>query len=151
MCYKDGAKWSATTTETDNNPIVFNVAEADSTTEVNNNLNIVNTAIADSTASVSPTNYSLFNAEALLMLEQFGVTFDGVAPSDDGRLVMRERQTVYYNEQLVRLFADVDGGAWITSAEPGGLFDVHVLRDDNGNITGVNVVPATNEPLTINR
>ena len=133
----------------------LNLAVAGNTTEVDRNSNAsVNVAIADNTTNIASVDNSLFNAEAVITLEQLGLTFYGVIPLEDGRVAMSPWQIIYYYEQLVRLFADVGGGTWITSYiqyGQNGLVDVHVLRDNNGNITGLNVVPATNEPLTITR
>ena len=97
-------------------------------------------ATADNRANDARANDSLFNADALAVLESFGVTFDGVAPSEDGRVLMSERQNIYYRGQLARRFSDVGGATWITSYTQGGLIDIHVLRDESGAITGVHVV-----------
>ena len=117
------------------------VFAAANSTEADRNPDIFNIATADDSASIAPADNSLFNAEALVVLGRLGVTFDGIAPSDNGGLEMSERQNIYYRGQLARVFADAGGGSWITSYTQGGLIDIHVLRDAGGHITGVSVVP----------
>jgi hypothetical protein len=84
-------------------------------------------------------------------LEEFGVTFDGIAPYAGGGMIANEAQNVYYHGQLVRHFADVGIGWWIASAARGGSIDVHVLRNERGDITGVEVMAVTSETNPVDR
>ena len=88
------------------------------------------------------TGENVATADALAVLEQFGVTFDGFEPFYDGGVVASERQNVYYLGQLARLFSDPSSGTWITSQTQGGLFDIHVIRNEANDITGVDITPS---------
>ena len=86
---------------------------------------------------------SFFNKESVIALEQFGLTISGLTFSEDGRPAATFGVSIqfYYNNQLVNVFHDNN---FTFHGLNDGLVDVYVLRDDNGNITGLNVVPVTN-------
>jgi hypothetical protein len=59
------------------------------------------------------------------------------------KVILARRAGKYlFQGQLVRVLIDdaAGRGTWFSSFERGGSIDVRITRDDNGNITGLEVI-----------
>ena len=87
----------------------------------------------------TPTQSENF-AETLAALEELGVTFYGVWATEDGRMAMRSGFNVFYHGQLARGFFDRGGHISFSSTDRSGHINVYTVRDDYGNLVGVEVI-----------
>jgi hypothetical protein len=72
---------------------------------------------------------------------KWGLTIEGLAPHSDGGFIATPTQNVFFQGQLIRGFSDFGHGVdmSISSFDRGGEIWVHVVRDDNGNIKGLDM------------
>ena len=91
--------------------------------------------VSDGSDFMSRPSTALLFAE----YEAWGLTFEGLYSNPNGGFTANPRQNVFFNGQLVRGFSDFDNevGMSISSVDRGGDIWIHVIRDANGNIVGL--------------
>jgi len=88
-------------------------------------------------------NATLFSLDEVYYdWQAWGLTIDNVSVAPNGRLAFSTPINIFYRGQLVRQFADSDIGFWISSDDHSGNISVNVIRDENMNIIGLDVVQA---------
>ena len=98
------------------------------------------------TDSNQPAAPGKLMSDTFLEYEEWGIVFDSATINPDGTVSFRTPTNVFYRDQLVRTFADIGNSLWHSSFGNAGDLSIAVIRDDAGNITGIEEMRNGSQP-----